>query len=38
VEQFWAEDGQPEPYPAGTWGPASADAMLARSGRVWRRP
>ncbi len=38
VEQFWAEDGQPEPYAAGTWGPPSSDAMLARSGRVWRRP
>lgn len=23
-------------YPVGTWGPASADVMLARSGRVWR--
>lgn len=23
-------------YQAGTWGPASADVLLARSGRVWR--
>ncbi|MGZ5400512.1 MAG: glucose-6-phosphate dehydrogenase, partial [Nocardioides sp.] len=30
--------GKPEPYAAGTWGPASADAMLARDGRAWRRP
>jgi glucose-6-phosphate 1-dehydrogenase len=30
--------GRPEPYAAGTWGPASADAMLARDGRTWRRP
>ena len=29
---------KPEPYDSGTWGPASADAMLARDGRVWRRP
>ncbi len=28
----------PEPYEAGTWGPSGADAMLARSGRAWRRP
>jgi glucose-6-phosphate 1-dehydrogenase len=38
VLEHWAADGDPEPYPAGTWGPPSADAMLARSGRVWRRP
>ena len=29
---------QPEAYPAGSWGPAGADAMLARDGRAWRRP
>jgi glucose-6-phosphate 1-dehydrogenase len=34
----WAAKGQPEPYAAGTWGPASADAMMERDGRVWRRP
>ncbi|MFZ2512280.1 MAG: glucose-6-phosphate dehydrogenase [Gordonia sp. (in: high G+C Gram-positive bacteria)] len=28
----------PEPYEAGTWGPSSADEMLARTGRAWRRP
>jgi glucose-6-phosphate 1-dehydrogenase len=38
IEEFWAEHGAPEPYIAGTWGPASADAMLARDGRTWRRP
>ena len=38
ITAFWAEEGQPEPYTAGTWGPASADAMMARDGRVWRRP
>ena len=38
VEDHWAAQGQPEQYPAGTWGPASADAMLARDGRTWRRP
>jgi glucose-6-phosphate 1-dehydrogenase len=37
VEQFWAEHGKPEQYPAGSTGPASADALLARDGRAWRR-
>ena len=27
-----------EPYPAGSWGPPGADALLARGGHVWRRP
>ncbi|HUG90629.1 MAG TPA: glucose-6-phosphate dehydrogenase, partial [Planctomycetaceae bacterium] len=31
-------DHQPEPYPAGSWGPAAADELLARSGRHWRQP
>jgi glucose-6-phosphate 1-dehydrogenase len=38
IEEYWASHGRPEPYRAGTWGPASADAMLARDGRTWRRP
>ena len=33
VEEFWATQAQPEAYPAGTWGPAGADEMMAR-----RRP
>ncbi|GIH94671.1 glucose-6-phosphate 1-dehydrogenase [Planobispora siamensis] len=37
IEEFWASQGPPEDYPAGTWGPASADEMMARDGRVWRR-
>jgi glucose-6-phosphate 1-dehydrogenase len=37
IEQFWAEHGKPEQYPAGSTGPASADALLARDGRAWRR-
>jgi glucose-6-phosphate 1-dehydrogenase len=37
VIEHWAAAGQPEQYPSGTWGPASADALLARDGRVWRR-
>jgi len=27
----------PYPYPAGTWGPAAADELLAQDRRVWRR-
>jgi glucose-6-phosphate 1-dehydrogenase len=39
IEDHWDRaKGQPEPYPAGTWGPGSADAMMTRDGRVWRRP
>jgi glucose-6-phosphate 1-dehydrogenase len=37
IEDFWASHGRPEQYPAGTPGPASADLMLARDGRAWRR-
>ena len=38
IEEFWATQGQPEQYRPGTWGPASADELLARDGRTWRRP
>jgi len=37
IEHFWASYSKPEQYPAGTSGPASADEMLARDGRSWRR-
>jgi glucose-6-phosphate 1-dehydrogenase len=37
LEEFWA-DRRPELYRAGEWGPRSAEEMLARDGRVWRRP
>jgi glucose-6-phosphate 1-dehydrogenase len=38
ILDHWAGKGKPEAYGSGTWGPASADKMLARDGRVWRRP
>lgn len=38
ILDHWAKHGPPEDYDSGGWGPASADAMLARDGRVWRRP
>ncbi|MCC3274708.1 MULTISPECIES: glucose-6-phosphate dehydrogenase [unclassified Arthrobacter] len=38
-EEYWATlDGQPEPYAPGSWGPESANELLARDGRTWRRP
>jgi glucose-6-phosphate 1-dehydrogenase len=37
LERFWA-DTTPSKYRSGEWGPVAADDMLARDGRVWRRP
>ena len=38
IEKFWASQGTPEQYRPGTWGPQSADDLMERDGRVWRRP
>ncbi|WIM69792.1 glucose-6-phosphate dehydrogenase [Corynebacterium suedekumii] len=38
ILDYWAAQGRPDGYRAGTWGPASADRMLERTGRTWRRP
>ena len=43
IEAHWAKQaktkaGKPQPYPAGIWGPTSADEMMARDGRAWRIP
>ncbi len=38
ILDHWAKKGRPEQYDSGTWGPESAEAMLARDGRAWRRP
>jgi glucose-6-phosphate 1-dehydrogenase len=39
VLDYWASlSEQPEPYDPGSWGPKSADLMLARDGFTWRRP
>ncbi|MBO0920820.1 glucose-6-phosphate dehydrogenase [Cellulomonas sp. zg-ZUI222] len=38
VIDYWASHGRPDEYRAGTWGPASADEMMARDGRAWRLP
>jgi glucose-6-phosphate 1-dehydrogenase len=38
ILEHWTNKGAPEAYPVGTWGPESANKMLARDGRTWRRP
>ncbi|RWZ61350.1 glucose-6-phosphate dehydrogenase [Labedella populi] len=39
IEEFWAAQGGPlEQYAPGSWGPSSADALIERDGRSWRRP
>jgi glucose-6-phosphate 1-dehydrogenase len=37
IEEFWATHGRPEQYRSGGYGPTSADQMMAREGRAWRR-
>jgi glucose-6-phosphate 1-dehydrogenase len=37
IEDFWAENTKPDQYKSGSGGPASADALMARDGRAWRR-
>lgn len=38
ILDYWQEHGLPDEYAAGTWGPDSADRVLERAGRAWRRP
>ena len=39
VLEHWADsDESPQGYDSGSWGPECARQMLARHGRVWRRP
>ncbi len=39
IQKVWRDTKFDFPnYPAGTWGPAAADEMLARHGHVWRKP
>jgi glucose-6-phosphate 1-dehydrogenase len=39
ILQAWEQDnevsGGPRPYPAGSWGPAAASALVAREGHAW---
>jgi glucose-6-phosphate 1-dehydrogenase len=38
VIKHWASRRTVDTYTAGTWGPATANEMIARDGRTWRRP
>jgi len=38
ILERWAKRGQPEQYHSGGWGPESSYEMMARDGRMWRRP
>ncbi|KQU34600.1 glucose-6-phosphate dehydrogenase [Rhodococcus sp. BP-149] len=38
ILEYWASGGAADPYEAGTWGPDSANEMMQRTGREWRRP
>jgi glucose-6-phosphate 1-dehydrogenase len=44
ILEEWARSGEPEPYPAGGWGPACSDRLIAEPtraddrGRQWREP
>jgi glucose-6-phosphate 1-dehydrogenase len=40
VLDFWRGKGPDcmDSYPAGSWGPKSADSLLARDGNLWRQP
>jgi len=38
ITEYWASKGRPDQYGSGNWGPESATEMMARDGRVWRRP
>jgi glucose-6-phosphate 1-dehydrogenase len=40
ILDVWGESDAPAPcpYPAGSWGPETADAMIGLTGRTWRRP
>ena len=34
----WERAGDPEAYPAGSWGPAGAERLIEGDGRRWREP
>ncbi len=38
IAAAWAAEGEPEPYPAGSWGPASAERLIGAPDRSWRAP
>jgi glucose-6-phosphate 1-dehydrogenase len=38
ILEAWAAGGEPEPYPAASWGPEGADKLLAEQGHSWHQP
>ena len=44
ILEEWARSGEPEPYPAGGWGPDCSDRLIGEAtrtedrGRQWREP
>jgi glucose-6-phosphate 1-dehydrogenase len=38
IVKFWEQAGKPDTYLPGSWGPQSAESMVAVDGRSWRRP
>ena len=39
IIEYWEhQDEGPHPYPAGSWGPPAANALLEESGYSWREP
>lgn len=38
ILEYKENQGRVYEYEAGTWGPVEADKLIAREGRVWRRP
>jgi len=38
ILERWEKRGKPEQYHSGGWGPDGAYEMMARDGRMWRRP
>lgn len=38
IVEYWENNGKPQLYAPGSWGPESADRMLGVDGRTWRRP
>lgn len=38
ILDYKANGGRVHEYEAGTWGPVAADKLIARQGRVWRKP
>jgi glucose-6-phosphate 1-dehydrogenase len=38
ILEGWAAGGEPEPYPAGSWGPQGAETLIRRDCRGWHTP